>query len=375
MRNTSIIGRLAVLLVLLTVGAASADLCGDANLDGAVNDTDAVLVFRAAVGMSSTAVTRTSDLDLNGTLTGADAVLALRIAAGLPDTASCTASQVEGLADRANPILRIGAAAIPAGARSAQSTIPCADGGFIIAGETTEEHFDCTDAFLVTNGAIAFDDDPQNETFANTYRAFSLFDLITFEQLVVDGTLIFDFSGEEITVTGTLAASSNLLGTFTDHYSSIVLNDDFIPIEGSVFTEVGNGQGDFASISQMEFNFFRAGITDLTVWFTNGTVERIVDAEGLCASCSSEQQCAEDLGCFPCLENCGSTARVCSVDFVNLDCGPTGVFGPPELCQTCTSDANCGGFLSCFECDHECSGSASRCSSNILFVDCDDGFF
>ncbi len=365
-----------VTLATLVASTAGADVCGDANLDGVVDDTDAVLVFRRVAGLSSSAVKRTSDLDVDGVLTDADAVRSLRLAAGLPDTVSCTASQIDGFSDRSNAILRIGAAAIPGGARIAQSTIPCANGGFRAAGATSEEHVDCNENGLITNGIITFDDDPQNSIFRDSYQGFSFFDLSTFENLIITGTLAYDFSvANETTVTGTLDASSNLLGTFTDQYFDIVLNDDFNVLETSIRTDVTNGLGAFANLSAVEYILLRSGIEDLIVFFSNGTTERTVFGEGLCDRCSSSQQCGQDMGCFPCVDNCGGTPRVCSVDFVNLNCGPPGVFGPPELCAPCVTGAECGSVLSCFQCDSDCSGFIDRCSSNVLFVECVDGFF
>jgi len=367
---------LVAALVALTASAARADVCGDANLDDVVNVTDSVLVFRRVAGLSSTAVKRTSDLDLDGVLTDADAIRTLRLAAGLADTVSCTASQIDSFSSRSSSILRIGAAAIPGGARIAQSTIPCANGGFRSAGATSEEHDGCNENGLITNGIIAFDDDPQNSIFRDSYQGFSIFDLATSENLVITGTLAYDFSvANETTVTGTLDAASNLLGTFTDQYFDIVLDNNFNILETSIRTDVTSGQGAFANLTAVEYILLRSGIEDLIVFFTNGSTERTVFGEGLCDRCSSGQQCGEDMGCFPCIDNCGGTPSVCSVDFVNLNCGPPGVFGPPELCAPCFSDAECGNVLSCFQCDSDCTGFISRCSSNVLFVECVDGLF
>jgi hypothetical protein len=372
-----LVGLVGALCILGTLGStpAHAELCGDANHDGVVNDTDAVLAFRAAAQLSSTAVNRTSDLDLNGILNDTDGVLALRIAAALPSTASCVATQVEGLSQRSSPVLRIGASAIPGGARIAQSTQPCPGGGFISSGANRDEHFDCTEDGIVTNGVIVFTD--HVDVVDATFQSFSLRAVATGEFVTLNGTLRFDFTDEHVMVLGAIDASSNFLGTFTDTYRDIELSDDGLLDQGGIFTEVHTGTGAFAHIATIDFLFWDFGtITELIVNFTGGAEERFVEAEGLCDGCSTDAQCSDSVGvgCLPCLQNCGGAQRRCSVDFTLVDCGD-GDFGPRSLCQSCTNAGNCGGLLGCFPCNSGCSGNVKRCSSNIKFVECDDGFF
>jgi hypothetical protein len=63
-------------------------VCGDANVDGAVSATDALLALRAGVGSASCAVCR-CDVDGSGGLTATDALLILNATVGRPLTLAC----------------------------------------------------------------------------------------------------------------------------------------------------------------------------------------------------------------------------------------------------------------------------------------------
>jgi hypothetical protein len=71
-------------------GAACAAVCGDANGDGFVDDTDAVLTLRSAAGLpGGCADAAACDLDGDGEVRDNDAVNVLRKAAELPSIGTC----------------------------------------------------------------------------------------------------------------------------------------------------------------------------------------------------------------------------------------------------------------------------------------------
>jgi hypothetical protein len=373
-RHLRVVGLLCG-VVLLGGGPVHAETCADANRDGAVTDTDAVLILRAAAGLSSTAVSRTCDLDLDRSLTDTDGVLALRMAAGLPAPISCAAAQVEAITERSGVVLRLGAAPIPSNSqvRIAQTTVPCADGGFFLSEDFSDEFFDCSEDGVVTNGLLLFDV-VSNTAIAATLQDLSLRDLATNEVTVANGTLTFDFASDPVIVEGDLANVSSVLGSFVDSYFNVQVSNDGFLLEGEIVTEVTSGLQVFAGVDYIDFIFLESGVTDLTIFFLDGSSEGFVSADGLCSACSFAGQCPGPLGCVPCDSACVGAPSRCSVDFAVIDCGD-GNFVPPDLCSPCVTDANCSGSLECFACDRDCTGNVDRCASTIRFVDCGDGEF
>jgi len=363
-----------VVLALALPAAAHAQRCADANMDGAVTDTDAVLILRAAALLSSSATLRIADLDLDGQITDTDGVLALRAAVGLPGTGSCVAQQVSAVTDRSAVALRIGVAAIPGSAiaRAAQTTVPCPGGGFIEVQSSSEQHHDCSENGIVTNGQIVFDDDPG--VFRDVYQGFSLRDLATGEVILVTGTLSF-FDGDPIEVSGALANSSNQVGDYTDDYA-VNVDDQGSLISGDIFTDVTAGFGVFGNVDAIDFTFLKSGLTDVTIFYTNGSTGGFVVAENLCNPCLTDLDCGDgQTECFVCDNACTGFVPRCSVDFSLIDCGD-GNFGPTTTCAPCQSASDCDPSQGCFECDHGCTGSGRRCSSTqLIFLNCGDGFY
>ena len=76
-------------ILVFTKRAVSAQVCGDANGDGAATVTDGVQVLRAAAGLSSGCSSGLCDVDGNGTVSVTDGVNVLRRAAGLPVELRC----------------------------------------------------------------------------------------------------------------------------------------------------------------------------------------------------------------------------------------------------------------------------------------------
>lgn len=89
---------LALALVLAAPSAARAQVvCGDADADGLVTDTDGVLVLRQAANLPSPCKLIRCDADGDDRITDADAVLVLRKAVGLPAAERCGRGGVRGV--------------------------------------------------------------------------------------------------------------------------------------------------------------------------------------------------------------------------------------------------------------------------------------
>jgi hypothetical protein len=131
----------ALVVVALTLGslhAARAQVCGDADGDGTVTDTDGVQVLRAAVALSSVCTLAVCDVDGDGTITDTDGVRTLRKAALLPVEEACTltggtTAEVELAVDAALPLITFGLPLIPdvgvAAAGFTTDTADCPAGG------------------------------------------------------------------------------------------------------------------------------------------------------------------------------------------------------------------------------------------------------
>jgi hypothetical protein len=91
---------LAALLAALAVasGDARAQVCGDADGDGAITDADAVDALRAGASLSSMCTRPVCDVNADGVVNDTDGVILLRTAADLPATATCLSSG--GVADQ-----------------------------------------------------------------------------------------------------------------------------------------------------------------------------------------------------------------------------------------------------------------------------------
>ncbi len=63
-------------------------MCGDANLNGRITASDALIVLRIAVGVGSCRA-QVCDVDANGTISASDALRVLQVAVGLPVELNC----------------------------------------------------------------------------------------------------------------------------------------------------------------------------------------------------------------------------------------------------------------------------------------------
>lgn len=82
--------------LLVTSGPAVAQICGDADKDGRVTDSDAVLAFRRAANLPSPCKLLTCDTNGDGSITEGDALGVLRKAAGLTIVERCGRGEVTG---------------------------------------------------------------------------------------------------------------------------------------------------------------------------------------------------------------------------------------------------------------------------------------
>ena len=87
---------LAVIGLLVAISPAAAQICGDADEDGRVTDTDAVLAFRRAANLPSACKVLTCDADGSGTVTENDARAILRKASGLAMVERCGRGSIAG---------------------------------------------------------------------------------------------------------------------------------------------------------------------------------------------------------------------------------------------------------------------------------------
>lgn len=116
---------------------ASAQVCGDADGNGAVNVTDGVQVLRAAAGLTSTCTQNPNNCNVDGTgdISVTDGVNVLRKAASLTITENCPGGggddDVREITDRVVPFLKLGLDSIPnlSPAAAPADVEDCEDGG------------------------------------------------------------------------------------------------------------------------------------------------------------------------------------------------------------------------------------------------------
>ena len=347
--------------------------CGDANRTGSVTVTDGVLVLRAAAQLPAICPRERCDMNVDGDISVTDGVLALRVAAGVQTQVACSASQADVIFGQIVKNTGAGRIASPAGrARAAGTTEPCSGGGFTEDDGTTLRYVDCREGDFVTNGTLEFSNDG-----ADTVSVFfDTSDLIesTGEIFGTVGTLTYTF-GDTTRVDGVLTYSSTVVGEYTDAYSNVQLDTDFLTVSGTVTTTVTDGRDFFANVAAIETFIYSPTLARIYVTYVNGEFDLFTLADGLCEPC--ESGCSnESLACVSCVDQCAGGTDRCSIDFDVVDCDD-GLFGPSGLCVPCTSDADCNTSdgLSCFACDQNCTGTTLRCGSSLAFVECEDGAF
>ncbi len=73
---------------LAAFDACMGSSCGDANADGSLNATDALIALKAAIGVEACELCR-CDIDGRGTITAGDALAILQLGIGLPVPLMC----------------------------------------------------------------------------------------------------------------------------------------------------------------------------------------------------------------------------------------------------------------------------------------------
>jgi hypothetical protein len=371
MRIAAGIGNAATLVALAAADAARAQ-CGDPNRSGDVTVADGVVVLRAAAQLPASCPPERCDMNLDGRTTVTDGVLALRLAAELQTEFACSEAQSEFFFGTLQKTIGFGQTAPAAArARTAGSTIPCSDGGFVADDGFTLTFDACSEGGVVTDGIIEFSDiDGGVSLFFDTLD----FVIATGEAFTTFGPLDFTF-GDVTAVNGFLEHENTLLGIYSDEFFDVILDDTFFVVEGRVETVVVNGLGLFANVSQITTNFYSPSLAQIFIAFVNDEFDVFMIGDDLCEPCSGS--CSNGtLTCLGCVDQCGQTPARCAPDFFFLVC-PDGTFGPSGLCAPCTTSAECntGENLTCFPCDRDCTGTTNRCASSIAFVECEDGSF
>jgi hypothetical protein len=348
--------------------------CGDANRTGSVTVTDGVLVLRAAAQLPSVCAKERCDMNLDGNISVTDGVLALRVAAGIQTQVACSSTQADAIFGQILKTMNLGGNAAPASrAITAGTTTPCTDGGSKEDDGVTITFFDCHEGDFLTNGTLTIADTGP-DTLSLFYDTTDVI-LSSGETVATFGSLDFLFGSDNATVNGALTHQSSIFGEYTDQYTDVTLDPDFVVLSGTVTTSISEGQGLFANLALLDTVIFSATLAQINVTYTDGDFDVFTLADGLCEPCSSG--CSNDsLTCLSCVDGCSNDTARCGIDFDFLDCDD-GLFGPTGLCVPCTSDDECDASegLSCFSCGKNCTGNIQRCGSSKAFVECEDGTF
>ncbi|MEO7438628.1 MAG: hypothetical protein ABI080_24330 [Candidatus Binatia bacterium] len=361
-------------IVFASASVADAATCGDANRTGSVTVTDGVLVLRAAASLPSNCPQERCDMNVDGGISVTDGVLALRVAAGIQAQVACSATQADTIFGSILKTVGASSTASPAGrARAAGTTEPCSGGGFIEDDGFTRTFNECAEGDFITNGTLTISDDGQDTV--TLFFDTTDFVISTGEVLGTFGGLEYFFGVDTIQVNGVLGHAGSIIGSYTDEFSNVQLDQDFFVFGGTVTTTITEGSELFADVSVIVTTIFSPTLAQIGVNYTDGTFDLFTLADGVCEPCSSG--CGnESLTCLSCVGDCSNSSARCGVDFDYLDCDD-GIFGPSGLCEPCSSDDQCNGNdgLSCFDCGQNCSGNTRRCGSSKAFVECEDGAF
>lgn len=369
-----IVGVAVAGLVVASAALAQAATCGDANRTGSVTVTDGVLVLRAAASLPSNCPKERCDMNVDGGISVTDGVLALRVAAGITTQVACSATQADTIFGSILKTVGFGSTASPAGrARAAGTTQPCSGGGFVEDDGFTLTFNECVEGDFVTDGTLEISSDGEN--VVTLFYDTTDFVRSTGEVLTTFGGLEYFFGVDATQVSGVLDHTSSLVGSYTDEFSNVQLDQDFVVFGGTVTTTITDGSEIFADVSVLVTTIFSPTLAQIGVSYTDGDFDLFTLADGICEPCSFG--CGNgSLTCLSCVDDCSNDSARCGVDFDYLDCDD-GVFGPSGLCVPCTSDAECNADegLSCFDCGKNCTGGIKRCGSSKAFVECEDGAF
>lgn len=260
--------------LLVTVGTASAQVCGDADNSGTVTVTDGVQVLRAAAALSSTCSASTCDVDGSGAVTVTDGVNVLRKAAGVAITENCVASvdqQVETLLKNTLPVFgdltKLGAGAQSARAAGTSSGI-CenSDGDATFDQETsTIEFFNCQLEGFVYDGSLGVFGDQTTLTLSFDLDTT---DLTTDEFFSLLGDLSFRGTQTGSLISGTLQTSFSNLGDVSVAFEEIGTDAEGNFVSGSLLLDATDS--DIEGVSGIRVGFAAATtVVPVSVFFAD----------------------------------------------------------------------------------------------------------
>ena len=218
-------------------GDARAQVCGDADGNGAVTVTDGVQVLRAAAGLSTSCGAGRCDVDGSGAITVTDGVNVLRRAAGLSIAAACptgsTSESVRAILGEMTKIAGVSvttSAALRSAVTSAGSA-DCTDGGVIEIEGQKSTFIDCRFGTLLINGSVTTTiilSDPEQQRFirSDRYEQYEVQFLDVGFVFRQDGTSTLDLDNKAGTLVedGTLTVFTSGSATGQDEYTLTKVN-------------------------------------------------------------------------------------------------------------------------------------------------------
>ncbi|MCC6849464.1 MAG: hypothetical protein IT294_13265 [Deltaproteobacteria bacterium] len=223
------LARVAVTAALLGATLASplhAETCGDADGGGNVSVSDGVQVLRVAAGLDALCPPVECDVDGGGGITVSDGVNVLRIAAGLGVQLRCSQlntqeTQVFGALQKAGQVTRLVALGLTAagGKAAAAATVPCPNGGTVVAELGVVVYEGCRVRSTICSGAAAFEDGE----FAPSLECRDLAEDRLFS---LTGALVPSETAAGRTISGIASGSQGSAPVFEFAYDGLALDED-----------------------------------------------------------------------------------------------------------------------------------------------------
>ncbi len=270
--GTTAIAGLVLTALVVSAGAASAQVCGDADGNGTVTVSDGVQTLRAAVGLDSGCTVAACDVDGSGGISVTDGVSVLRKAVGLSAPDECgggLAGQPATLLGELKAIFKYGVGFATGSPVTACANAP--DGEIDV---TVDEDGTATSFF-----ACHVDD---VELFGEIRSAATLLEFSVFESDTVgDEDFISDYDGE-LTV-ATAGAGKSLAGTLdvsTESTGLSTLTFAGATVAAGVLTG-GTATVDLAdsdivdAFTQVVLTFDGSGVADVVATQAGGATTRL----------------------------------------------------------------------------------------------------
>jgi len=259
--------------LFVTVGTASAQVCGDADNSGTVTVTDGVQTLRAAAALTSACSASTCDVDGSGSITVTDGVNVLRKAAGVAITESCPGAsvddQVETLLKNTLPVFgnltKLGSGAQAAG--TSNGICENVDGEATFDQETsTIEFFNCQLEGFVYDGSLGIFGD---ETALVLSFDLDTTDLTTDEFFSLAGDLSFRGTDTGSVITGNLETSFSNLGDVSVAFEEIGTDAEGNFVSGSLLLDASTS--DIEGVSAVRVGFATTTVVPVSVFFADQT--------------------------------------------------------------------------------------------------------